>query len=313
MTMPDLTPANYTLKIGYKLEHCADQALAEIDLTAKGFAIRGGLKMLMGYSESRAAMGQGAVPAAFLNRTEPCDLELVSELYKTGTPLELWDEALLTLGTALHNAQTGIIDDTSVTYPRHKYLEVGVWSTSSYIDYRIPVEILGYELVPVWKTNMSVMQAVVRLRVVDPVWYGKGTVYYTWSVTNVPPSSGPPTGTQVVDGRGARRRVRRIVVKLIHLGTGNIINPTLINDKGETFTITGTLDTNGQYWQVDMIEGRCYEGTTYGDLVDVTGAKFSGDFIGIDKTSTDSLIVTGPTAGGAITYNAFCEFTNSYT
>jgi len=309
MAMPDLSPTNYALKLCSKLEYCCDYGQTELNLTALGFAIRGDIGMTWGYKEIRPPLGVGAVAGGNRDVVEPYTLELVSELYATASPNDFHNEIHETIVRALHRAQTGIVDDTNVTYEKHKYLELGIYKTSSYQEYRLPVEIIGYELVPVWKSQLMIMQAVLRLRVVDPIWYSRGVGSHTWEVTNS--GSGIPTGTQIVSGTSSMRRIKRFIIKFLYLGTGDVINPTIVNDKGETFTITGTLDTADQYWLVDMIEGRCYEGTAYSNQTDVTGAKFSGDFIGIDFTSTDSLIVTSPTDAGSITYNAYVEYVNA--
>jgi hypothetical protein len=242
MAMPNLSPVNYALKLGSKLEYCCDQAQSEIDLTALGFAIRGDIGMAFRHAEYRPALGHSVISNTHKDAAEPYDLELVSELYATGTPNDFHNEVHEAVMAAVYKAQTGIFDDTGVTYPKHKYLEIGLWKTASFQEYRLPVEILSYGLVPVWKSNMMIYQAVLRLRVVDPLWYARGAVIYTWPVTNG--GSGIPTGTQVVDGTGGQRRQRRIIMKFIHStagATGNIINPTVTNDKGESFTITGIL------------------------------------------------------------------------
>jgi hypothetical protein len=312
MAMPNLSPVNYALKLVSKLEYCCHQTAEEIDLTALGFAIRGDIGMAFRHAEYRPALGHSVISNAHKDAAEPYDLELVSELYATGTPNDFHNEVHEAVMAAVYKAQTGIFDDTGVTYPKHKYLEIGLWKASSFQEYRLYVEVLGYGLVPVWKSNMMIYQAVLRLRVVDPVWYQRGRITYTWPVTNG--GSGIPTGTQVAGGPSSQRRVKRIMMKFIHStagATGHIINPTVTNDKGESFTITGTIDTDDDYWLVDMIEGRCYEGSSYSNQVDVTGTKFSGDFIGIDYINTDSLVVTSPTAAGSITYDAHVEYVNA--
>lgn len=306
MVMPNLSPVNYTLKLNSKTEYCCDTGNSEFDLTAYGFAPRGGLgNMMWRHSEVHPALGVGVLSNSHKDVLEPYDLELVSELYATADTNAFRNEYHETILNALHRAQTGIYDDTLVTYPKHKYLEIGLWNGSSYTEYRLYVELLGFSVAPVWKSNMMIMQTTLRLRVVDPIWYTRAAAYITWEVTNG--GTGVPTGNTVLAYTGSIRRVKRFIVKLLYLGTGDVINPTVTNDRGESFTITGTLDTTDQYWLVDMVEGRCYEGTTYSDQVDVTGSKFSGDFFGIDSHTTDTITVTSPTAGGLITYNAYID------
>jgi hypothetical protein len=290
MVMPNLTPTNYTLKLCYQCEYCCDYFNQELDLTRYGFAPVGSIgDLIWHYHEMRPALGKVALTNPNKNAHDPYDIILEAKLFATANLSDFWVEYHETILKALHQAQTGIIDDTDVTYPKHKYLEIGLWDGAAFDEFRIYVELLGYSVPPVKGTSMAVNTAQIHLRVVDPVWYNNYVNGYSWTPTNGGSGNIDTNNTQDVPlSTYSNRRMERLIITLTH-GTGDLVNPTVSNTKGESFTITGTLTTG--HWLVDMVEGALYEGTSYATQTDVTGAKFSGDFLGLDAFATDTLTV----------------------
>lgn len=305
MAMPDSSPQLYTLKLNHKCEYCCDYGNEELDLTRWGYSPASGIGNLWwGYKEVRPALGNMALRAG-TPTMEPYDFTLETEYYATGSVWDLWVDYHETVLKALHQAQTGIYDDSTTRYPHHKYLEIGLWSGAAWKEFRLYVELVGFDMTPVKGTQMRAIPSKLYLRAIDPIWYNVYNNGYSWSPTNEGSGAVDTDNTQVVDlVTHANRRMERLIIKLTH-GTGTIKNPTVTNDSGESFTITGELDAG--YWLVDMVEGRLYEGGNYAAQTDVTGSKFSGDFLGLDAWSTDTLTVTAEDPSESCTFTARVE------
>jgi hypothetical protein len=268
-----------------------------IDLSDFGFAPEGGFShMLWRYIEAMPAGGNVATQAADLGLMQPYDIVLKTPMYSVDSQ-DGFRADYQNLLRQLHQAQSGLYDDTTTRYGKWNYLYIRLWNGSSLTSYRLYVQILDYHVDYLWGSQLSVAPRVaLRLRVVDPIWYWSTMAYKTFTT-----SGDPPTGSSAAYDSPSQRRVERIVFQIIKNtagATNNVINPVLTNDRTESCQVAGTLSTTNDYWLIDCTEGRCYETSNYTSPTDVTGSKFSGDFLGHDWSGTDTIDVSGDTSGG---------------
>jgi hypothetical protein len=301
MTMPtgvyDPTQ-DFEIALVYQCEDSTDIGAQLLNLSQYGFRFDNVPHMLYNYAERRVPDGALPHPLNPSKFNEPYDLNLITTWFGTTNQEELREQIMTDFFKYIHQAQSGVLDDSGTDYPKYRYLRIGFWNGSAMIYYRLYVSIKGVLFTPMQRQRLEVFDPVVlQCRVVDPMFYDFGEISKTITVAA---SSG-----SLVETTGAQRRVLRTSFVVQKTAGDNPQNVVISNDKGETANFNGTLTAGNEYWKLDCVEGRLYRGTSYATETDVTGAQFSGDFPGIDFTGNDTITVS---AAGSLAFEVYVNY-----
>jgi len=127
-------------------------------------------------------------------------------------------------------------------------------------------------------------------RATDPAWYQDTALSDTVSIA-------AGTGNKAITDTG-RYRTNRVLIYLTKTGASTPTNPVVSNADGHSITITGTLATVGDSWEIDMLNGTVKK--TVSSVVSNDIANMTGRFFGF-APGADTITVT---SGGSATFTA---------
>jgi len=169
-----------------------------------------------------------------------------------------------------------------------KYLRAGLYDGAQKIRYRRYVEPLSGGGQYARKTFYEAISGMeLSFRAVDPSWYLDTVSADEFTVT------GGTTGNKVIADAGAWR-THRALLYITRTGTPGPTNPILSNSDGQSLTITGTLPSVNDSWEIDMLNGRVNKtvsGVATSDIANVTG-----QFWGI-QAGGDTITCTSSASG----------------
>lgn len=178
---------------------------------------------------------------------------------------------------------------------KNGYIDVGFDNGGGQIHYRRYVMFNDGNIPYASGTrHYAFMGATLSFRAYDPGWYLNIGLSESITITS-------GTGNVVTVNTGIRGS-RRCVIRITKTGGTTPTNPTVTNAAGQSFTITDTLATLNDYWEVDCYHGTCVKSVSA--VVSDNIAKFTGQFLTI-AASADLITVTD---GGTATYSATCKY-----
>lgn len=169
------------------------------------------------------------------------------------------------------------------------YLLMGLYNGTTKLYYRRYGKILSPNQVYDYKTQFTVTGFEMDFRVLDPFLYYNVANSKTINLVSATTNTSGSTDTGIA-------RSKRLTITIIRTGAGATTNPTVANTSGQSFQITGSLATAGDYWTIDMYTGKVTK--TVSGVTSNDKANFAGQFWGI-RHATDSLTCTSTVSTNA--------------
>jgi hypothetical protein len=175
----------------------------------------------------------------------------------------------------------------------YRYLRAGMYDGSTKIYCRRYGKPLGGDADYYPKTRFGSAKFQMDFRAHDPFWY-----FDTANVVNVSVNATPKV--QATTDTGISRS-KRLLIKIAKNASACVVNNVSVkNNANQTIAISGSLATNGDYWLIDMKNGKVWKsvsGVLSSDKTHVTGM-----FWGI-KNGSDSITITNAGSFGGGTFD----------
>jgi len=170
---------------------------------------------------------------------------------------------------------------------QQSYVKAGLFDGSAKVFFRRYGMILSAHAAYARRTQYHAITGFeMDYRVLDPWWYWDSQRSATVAVSG-------GAGSQATSDTGISRSKRATII-ILRTGSGVPTNVTVSNNAGQSFTMTGSLATAGDYWKIDMFTGVVQKSVS--TVVSDDIANFSGQFWGI-KFGSDTITVSS-TGGG---------------